>query len=178
MSDASCYGYLAQFPDAASLLAAVRQLRLEGYTAIEAYSPYAVDGLADAMGPVRNRIPLLMLCGGLVGGLGTLALEYYSAVIDYPIDVGGRPNASWPAFVPAALEMTLLLAAVAGVVGMLVSNGLPRLHHPLFAIKRFEAASRDGFFAVVCCNDPQFEEARVLRDMKGLHALHVERVAA
>lgn len=174
----SCYGCLAEFVDATSLLAAVSQLRIEGYTAVEAYSPYAVDGLADALGPVRNRIPVMMLCGGIAGGLGTLALEYYSAVIDYPINVGGRPDASWPAFIPAALEMTLLFAAVAGVVGMLVSNGLPRLHHPLFAMKQFEAASRDGFFAVVCAADPQFEERRVMRDLKGVGALHVQRVPA
>lgn len=178
MSAAHGYGYLAEFADAPTLLAAVRQLRLEGYRRIEAYSPYPVEGLAAALGPVRDRIPLLMLLGGLGGGIGTLALEYYSAVIDYPIDVGGRPDASWPAFIPAALEMTLLGAAVFGFVGMLRANGLPRLRHPLFELQRFEAASRDGFFVVVCADDPNFELQRVWKDLHALHAVHVEQVPA
>jgi hypothetical protein len=172
------HGYLAEFADAATLLAAVRQLRLEGYTRIDAYSPYPVEGLVEALGNVRNTIPRWMLLGGILGGAGTLALEYYSAVIDYPINVGGRPDASWPAFIPPALEMTLLCAAVAGFVALLATNGLPRLHHPLFDVRRFEAASRDGFFAVLGVDDPRFDTARVSRDLHALGALHIEQIPA
>lgn len=170
------YGCLAQFASVPSLLAAVKQLRMDGYTRLEAYTPFAVDGLAEALGLERNRIPLLMLCGGLMGGLGTLALQYYAAVIDYPIDVGGRPDASWPAFMPAALEMTILFAALAGIIGMLVGNGLPRLNHPLFGSERFEAASRDGLFVLLRADDPRYEVDRVLHDLGRLDPLHVEQV--
>jgi hypothetical protein len=170
------HGCLAQFASVPALLAAVKQLRMDGYTRLEAYTPFAVDGLAEALGASRNRIPLLMLCGGLMGGLGTLALQYYAAVVDYPIDVGGRPDASWPAFMPAALEMTILFAALAGIIGMLVGNGLPRLNHPLFGSERFEAASRDGLFVLLRADDPRYEVDRVLHDLGRLDPLHVEQV--
>jgi hypothetical protein len=172
------YGCMAEFASAEALLAAVRQLRLEGYTKMEAYSPMPVEGLAEALGPVRDRIPLLMLLGALFGGFGTLALEYYSAVIDYPIDVGGRPNASWPAFIPAALEMTILFATLAGVIGMLVSNRLPRLNHPVFNVARFSDASRDGFFLVLRSDDPRYDAKRARRDLTALAASNVDEVPA
>jgi hypothetical protein len=177
MSAARDHGCLAQFASVPALMAAVRQLRMDGYTKLEAYTPFSVDGLAEALGPVRNRIPLLMLAGGLLGGLGTLALQYYAAVIDYPIDVGGRPDASWPAFIPAALEVSILFAVLAGVVGMLVSNGLPRLNHPLFNSTSFETASRDGLFVLVRADDPRYEARRVLHALGRLDPLHVEQVA-
>jgi hypothetical protein len=172
------HGCMAEFASGEALLAAATQLRLEGYMKLEAYSPFAVEGLAAALGPVRDRIPLLMLLGGLFGGVGTLALEYYSAVIDYPINVGGRPNASWPAFIPAALEMTILFATLFGVIGMLVSNRLPRLYHPVFNVARFADASRDGFFLVVRADDPRYDAQRVRRDLKALDALSVDEVPA
>lgn len=170
------YGCLAQFASVPALLAAVKQLRMDGYTRLEAYTPFAVDGLAEALGAVRSRIPLLMLCGGLAGGFGTLALQYYAAVMDYPIDVGGRPDASWPAFIPAALEMAILFAALAGIVGMLVGDGPPRLNHPLFGSERFEAASRDGLFVLLRADDPRYEVDRVLHDLQRLDPLQVEQV--
>lgn len=169
-------GWLAQFDDAPALLVAVRELRGMGYTQLEAYTPYAVEGLADALGPMRNRIPLLVLLGGLFGGFGTLWLEYYASVIDYPIDVGGRPNASWPAFIPAALEMTILFAALFGIAGMLWANGLPRLNHPLFAVPRFEAASRDGFFLWLRADDPRFDARQAHTDLARLAPLALDEV--
>jgi len=169
-------GWLAQFDDAAALLLAVRELRGLGYTQLEAYTPYAVEGLADALGSPRNRIPLLVLLGGLVGGFGTLWLEWYASVIDYPIDVGGRPNASWPAFIPAALEMTILFAALFGIVGLFVASGLPRLNHPLFAVPGFEAASRDGFFLWLRADDPRFDPQRARADLARLAPLTIEPV--
>lgn len=171
-------GWLAQFADADALLAAALCLRAQGYTHLEAYTPFAVEGLAEALGPVRNRIPLLVLLGGLCGGFGTLALEYYSAVIDYPIDVGGRPNASWPAFIPAALEMTILFAALFGIIGMLVANGLPRLNHPLFGVPRFEAASRDGFFLWLRAEEVRFDAEKARADLARLAPLAIDPVVA
>ena len=169
-------GWLARFESADALLLAVRELRGRGYTCLEAYTPYAVEGLAEALGPVRNRIPLLMLLGGLAGGLGTLGLEYYSAVIDYPLNVGGRPDASWPAFVPAALEMTILFAVLAGVIGLLVANDLPRFNHPLFDVADFERASRDGFFLWLRADDPRFEPQQSHDELARLAPLAIDEV--
>jgi hypothetical protein len=170
-------GWLARFDDAHALLQAVRELRALGYTRLEAYTPYPVEGLAEALGPVRNRIPLLVLLGGLCGGFGTLFLEWYASVVDYPIDVGGRPDASWPAFVPAALEMTILFAALFGIVGLFVACGLPRLNHPLFAVPGFEAASRDGFFLWLRADDPRFGATQAHADLARLAPLAIEEVA-
>jgi hypothetical protein len=169
-------GWLARFDDAEALLLAVRELRDLGYTRMEAYTPYAVDGLAEALGPVRNRIPLLVLLGGLAGGFGTLFLEWYASVVDYPIDVGGRPDASWPAFIPAALEMTILFAALFGIVGMFVANGLPRLNHPLFEVANFDAASRDGFFLWLRADDPRFDAQQARTDLERLAPLAIDEV--
>ena len=169
-------GWLARFDGADALLLAVRELRGAGYTRMEAYTPYPVDGLAAALGPMRNRIPLLVLLGGLCGGCGTLFLQWYAAVVDYPIDVGGRPDASWPAFIPAALEMTILFAALFGIVGMFVANGLPRLHHPLFAVPGFEAASRDGFFLWLRADDARFDAQRAYADLARLAPLAIDEV--
>lgn len=177
MSAPRGHGCLAQFASVPALLDAVARLRQDGYTRLEAYTPFAVDGLAEALGPpAGRRIPLVMLLAGLLGGLGMLALEYYAAVIDYPLDVGGRPDASWPAFVPAALEMSILFAVLAGVAAMLRGNGLPRLHHPLFDSARFEAASRDGLFVLVRADDPRYDAARIVRVLEQLDPLHVEQV--
>lgn len=182
MSAADCHGILAEFADGPALLAAVHDLRQSGYERLEAYTSHPIEGLSEALGvlpgPFYSRIPFWVLLGGLCGGFGTLALQYYSAVISYPINVGGRPDASWPAFIPAALEMTLLFAAIFGVVAMLVGNGLPRLHHPLFAIARFEKASRDGFFVLIRGDDPHFTAARTRDDLVALDALHVDEVPA
>ena len=147
MKNPQLYGLLAEFADAEQLLAAVRRARVQTHGAtIEAYSPFPIDGLTEALGPRSDRVPLWTLLGAIAGGVGTYALEWYAAVFDYPLNVGGRPLASWPAFLPPALEMTLLGAALAGVIAMLVGNGLPRLHHPLFAVQEFERASNDRFF--------------------------------
>lgn len=158
MTAAPRHGWMAEFDSAAALKAAVVRLRAAGWHDIEVYSPFAVDGLAEAL-PPRAPNPIgpiarLMLIGALVGGIGTLALQWYASVHAYPLDIGGRPLASWPAFIPAALEMTFLFGALFGVVGMLVHAGLPRLYHPAFNVPRFAAASRDGFFVLVQGNGP------------------------
>ncbi len=182
MNAPQCHGLLAEFASEDALLAAVRGLRAQGYARLEAYTPYAIEGLVDALGaqraPLRSRLAFWVLLGGLCGGLGMLALQYYAAAVAYPINVGGRPDASWPAFLPAALEMTILFAAVFGVLAMLLANGLPRLHHPLFAVQRFERASRDGLFVLVRADDATFDRARTPRDLGALDALHVDEVPA
>jgi hypothetical protein len=159
----SLYGMLAEFRSSEALLAAARKARELGYTRIEAYAPFPIEGLAEATGFRRNWIPAIVLAGGVVGGLGGYFMQWYSAVISYPINSGGRPAHSWPAFIPATFELTILVAALAGVAGMLLLNGLPRLHHPLFNVREFELASRNRFFLCVRAAAPKFE-ARATRD--------------
>ena len=153
---APLYGLLAELPTADALREAVRAARAHGYEEVEAYSPFAIDGLGELAGLRRNRVALVTLLGGLAGGIGTYFLQWYSAVIDYPINVGGRPLHSWPSFIPATFEFTILGAAFAAVIAMFSMNGLPRLHHPLFEVEEFELASRNRFFLCLPSRDPVF----------------------
>lgn len=168
MKDQKLYGLLAEFPTAAALLAAARAARAHGYAELEAYSPFPIEGLAELVGLKRNHVPLITLLGGVTGGIGTYFLQWYTAVVDYPINVGGRPLHSWPSFIPATFEITVLGAALAGVIGMLVLNGLPRLHHPLFDIEEFALATRNRFFLCLPARDPAFDAER---SRNFLHAL-------
>ena len=120
-----------------------------GYRNVEAYAPFSVEGLAEALGFARNRVALITLLGGILGGAGIYFLQWYSAVIDYPINIGGRPLHSWPAFIPATFECTVLGAALAAFFGMLILNGLPRLHHPVFNAPDFDLATRNRFFLCI-----------------------------
>jgi hypothetical protein len=176
MSDTRRHALLAEFASAGQLIDAVRRARAERYGAIEAYSPFPIEGLADALGKTRDRVPLLMLLGAIAGGVGTFALEWYSAVFDYPLNIGGRPTGSWQAFLPPAIEMTVLGAALFGVIAMLVGNGLPRLHHPLFGAAAFERASDDRFFLLLRADDPHFDAARAREFLDALAPLTISEV--
>ncbi|NTV11199.1 MAG: DUF3341 domain-containing protein [Zoogloea sp.] len=148
MSRQLLYGMLAEFTTADALLAAVSHGRERGWL-VEAYTPFPVEGLDEAVGfhPLQRRaIPVITFLGGLAGGLGGYFLQWYSAVVDYPINSGGRPLHSWPAFMPATFALTILGAALAAVLAMLLANGLPRLRHPLFELREFDLASRNRFF--------------------------------
>jgi hypothetical protein len=153
MSDTPLYGVLAEFPTADALLQAAHAARAAGYVGIEAYSPFAIEGLSDAVGFPEDRVPLMTLLGGIAGGLGGYFMQWYSAVVSYPINVGGRPLHSWPSFIPATFELTILGAAFAAVFGMLAANRLPRLHHPLFDVADFDLATRNRFFLCLRTQD-------------------------
>jgi hypothetical protein len=170
------YGLLAEFATADDLLAAVRRARQDGY-AVEAYTPFAVDGLADVIGFPRNRVPLVTLIGGIVGGVGGYFLQWYTAVVDYPLNIGGRPLNSWPSFIPITFEMTILGAAFAAVFGMLAMNGLPRLRHPLFDMPDFDLVSRNRFFLCLRAND-SFDRRRADDMLRELRPLKTCEVAA
>ena len=169
-------GLLAEFADAEQLRGAVLRARHERYADVEAYSPYPVDGLTEAMDIGRAHLPFWMLLGAIGGGGFTYWLEWYSAAIDYPINVGGRPAFSWPAFLPPALEMTLLWAVLAGLLAMLIGNRLPRVHHPLFSVRTFDRASSDRFFLLLRTADPRFEPRRALEFLRTLSPLSISEV--
>jgi hypothetical protein len=151
------YGLLAEFAGPQELLAAVRRAHAAGYRRMDAYSPFPVEGLADALGFRRTRMPLVILVGGIAGCLAGYLMQYWCNAVDYPVNVGGRPLNSWPMFLPVTFELTVLLAALAGVFGLLALCGLPMPYHPLFNVPAFAAASRDRFFLCIEQIDPLFD---------------------
>jgi hypothetical protein len=173
---ARIYGFIAEFRTGDALLEAARRAREEGYGELEAYAPYPVEGIAEAVGFKRNRVPLVTLIGGIVGGLGGYFLQWYSAVIDYPINVGGRPLHSWPSFIPPTFELTILGAALAAVFGMLAMNGLPRLRHPVFNAPDFGQVTRNRFFLCLPAHDPHFDYKRSWRFLQSLQPMSVSEV--
>jgi hypothetical protein len=171
------YGLLAEFGSGERLLHAAREAMAAGYTEVEAYAPLHLEGLSETLhGRPRVRIPLLMLLGAIVFGAATYFVQYYAAVFNYPINVGGRPLDSWPAFIPPAVEMTVLGAALAGVIGMYLLDRLPRFHHPLFDVPAFARASSDAFFLCIRASDPRFEVEAARRFLSGIDALEVSEV--
>jgi hypothetical protein len=174
---ASSYGLMAEFPDAQSLLAAVRRVRDAGYTKFDAFSPFPIHGMADAIGFKERSVAPIVLGGGLVGLMVGYGLEYWTSVIAYPLNIGGRPYHSWPMFIPPAFETTILFAAISAVIGMLALNGLPQPYHPVFNAPRFSLASQDSFFLVIESEDPKFESDGTRRMLDSLQPREVVEVA-
>jgi hypothetical protein len=154
------YGVLGEFASAEQLVEASRLAHESGYRRIDAYSPFPVHGLAEALGARPTRLPFIVLTGGVLGGVLGYLLQYYCVVISYPLNIGGRPTHTWPPFIPITFEMTILGAALAAVFGMLALNGLPRPHHPLFAVPEFSLASQSRFFLCIEARDTHFELER------------------
>lgn len=169
------YGLLAQFAGPAALLQAARSVHGAGYRRVEAYAPMPVEGLAQALGFRERRIAPLALAGGIIGGVGTFALQWLSVAVDYPLNVGGRTPA-WPGLVPATFDMTLLGAALAVFFGALWSSGLPKLYHPVFNEPKFAAATSDGFFLCIEAADPHFESQDTREFLERLKPLSVSEV--
>ena len=170
------YGVIAEFDNPQDLLNATQAAYDAGYRRIEAYTPYPIEEVSEAVSPHRNRLPYIVLIGGILGGLGGYLLQYYTQVIDYPLNVGGRPYHSWPSFIPVTFETTILGAAFAAIFGMLALNGLPRPHHPIFNAPRFELASRSHFFLCIEAYDPKFRQEDVVRFLKDQNPMEVSLV--
>jgi len=170
------YGVIAEFESPSDLVAAARRVYSLGYRRINGYSPYPIEELSEAIGFTHTSLPLIVFIGGLVGGIGGFLMQYYIEVIDYPINVGGKPYNSWPAFIPITFEMTVLVAAFSAVLGMLVLNKLPQPYHPVFNLPNFAMATRDRFFLAIEANDAKFHHAEVIELLKSLNALEVNDV--
>jgi hypothetical protein len=162
------YGVMAEFDNPTDLVAAAQRTYEAGYRRINGYSPYPIEELSEAIGFTRTSLPLIVLIGGILGGLGGFFMQYWMEVIDYPLNVGGKPYNSWPAFIPITFECTVLMAAFAAVLGMLVLNKLPQPYHPVFNAPNFALATRDSFFLVIEASDQKFEHDEVMHFMKTL----------
>lgn len=149
-------GLMARYKNAMALLAAARKAREQGYSAIEAYSPFPVEGLSDCLEQKESALPWIVFTGGVIGAVSGFMMEYIANVWAYPLNIGARPFNSWPAFVPIAFELTILVAAISGFVGLVLRCGFPRLNHPVFSVPDFKRATIDSFFLCIFSKDIKF----------------------
>jgi hypothetical protein len=162
------YGLLARFRKPEDLVRAVINTREKGFLKIDAYTPFPVHGLAAALGIKKNFVPLVTLISGIAGGALGFFMQWYSFVVGYPMNVGGRPPNSWPMFIPVTFELTILFAALAAFFSMLVANRLPQPYHPVFHVAEFERASTDGFFLCIQADDLLFKPSQTRRFLESL----------
>jgi len=172
------YGLLVEFETPEQVVDAARKVRAEGYTAVEGYTPYPVEELFEALDHKRTILPVIIFLGGLFGFLGGYGLEYWASVLYYPMNIGGRPFHSWPAFVPPAFETTILLGSLTAAGAMLLANGLPRPHHPLFGVPAFDRATDDRFFLCIESTDPKFDRDATFNFLRSLNPHEVLEVPA
>ncbi len=170
------FGVMGEFSTPEDLVAATKKVREAGYKHVEAYTPFPVEGLSEAVGFKWTAVPLLTLIGGIGGGLTGFGLQYWVAAITYPMNIGGRPLNSWPAFIPVTFELTVLGASIFAVVSMLALNKLPQPYHPVFNVDRFAQASTDKFFLCIEARDPKFNLMETAKLLQSLHAEHVNEV--
>lgn len=172
------WGLLAEFERPDELVAAARRAREEGYRRMDGYTPFPIHGLSEALGLRASKLPLVVLAGGIIGCVTALGMQWFSSVVHYPMNVGGRPFASWPAFIPITFELTVLFASGAAVFGMLGMNGLPMPYHPVFNAPRFAFASRDRFFLGIEARDAKFDREKTRAFLQSLGARDVVEVEA
>jgi hypothetical protein len=171
------YGVIAEFDNPTSLVTAARAAREKGYRKLDAYTPFPIEELSEALHLHKNRLPLIVLIGGIMGGLTGYLLQYYVTVISYPINVGGRPLHSWPSYIVITFELTILFAALSAVLGLLALCGLPMPYHPTFNVPRFALASRNRFFLCIEATDPMFDHDVTCSFLESLEAKEVSEVA-
>ena len=171
------YGVTAEFDNPTALVNAARAAREKGYRKLDAYSPFPIEELNDVLHLHRNKLPLIVLLGGITGGLTGFLLQCYITMWDFPINVGGRPLYSWPAYIIITFELTILFAAIAAVLGLLGLCGLPMPYHPMFNVPRFATASRNRFFLCIESSDPLFDHDGTADFLETLDPKEVSEVA-
>jgi hypothetical protein len=174
---APMHGLMAEFDNPTALVEAARAAREKGYRKLDAYSPFPIEELSGALDLHHNKLPLIVLAGGIVGGLSGYLLQYFVSVIYFPINVGGRPLHSWPSYIVITFEMTILFAALAAVLGLMGLCGLPQPYHPVFNVPRFAMASRNRFFLCIEASDPLFDAERTAGFLETLEPKEVSEVA-
>lgn len=170
------YGLMAEFDAPEQLIEASRKVYEAGFRQMDAYTPFPVEGLPEAVGFKKSKLPLIVLIGALVGGTLGFAMQYFASVIHYPLNIGGRPLNSWPSFLPITFEMTILVAAFSAVLGMFALNGLPQPYHPVFNVPRFALASRDRFFLCIESEDEKFDPEETKKFLESLQPRDVFEV--
>jgi hypothetical protein len=164
------HGVMAEFDSGQALVDAARRAVAQGFTKLEAYSPVPIEELNDIIHKKRTILPKIVLAGGLTGMATGFGLQYWASAIEYPMNIGGRPEASWTTFIIPSYELTILFASLAAAVGMIVLNGLPQPYHPVFNVERFSMASSDKFFLVLESADPKFEQPLTSEFLRSLGA--------
>jgi len=172
----SIYGLSAEFVEKEEILQAAHRAYAAGYRRMDAYTPFPIEELAPALGSTWTAVPIITLLGGTIWGLGGFFMEWYSMAIAYPLNVGGRPFMSWPAYIPVMFEMTILGAALSAVIAMIALNRLPQPYHPVFNAAHFERASQDRFFLCIEATDPKFDLERTRNFLQELRPVHVAEV--
>lgn len=173
------FGILARFPDPEALVSAARHATEAGYRQVDAYSPFPIDELGSALRLKPSRLPFAVLTGGILGGALGFLMQAYATVIDLPTNIGGRPLLSWPAYIPITFELTILLAAFGGVIGMFVVTGFPQPYHPVFNVEDFQKhGSLDGFYLGIEASDPNFDRENTRKFLEGLGATLVSEIEA
>jgi hypothetical protein len=170
------FGLMAEFEEHDELLKAAKRAHAKGYRRMDGYSPFPVEGLAEALGYEYTSVPLFTLIGGMMGGLGGYFMEWYSMAKLYPLNVGGRPYNSWPNFIPVTFELTVLVASVAAFLSVFVLNRLPQPNHPVFNVPEFERASIDRFFLCIESDDPKFDLERTRKFLEELEPVKISEV--
>ncbi|NJK89772.1 MAG: DUF3341 domain-containing protein [Myxococcales bacterium] len=170
------YGVSAEFGSGADLLLAARATREAGFTRFDTYSPLPVHGMEEAVGQIYTKLPWIVFVMGISGAALGYGLQYWMNVIDYPLNIGGKPLNSWPAFIPITFEVTILLSGLTSALAMILMNGLPRLHHPVFNTPGFARASSDRFFLCIEADDPKFDLDSTKAFLEGLHPDAVSEV--
>jgi hypothetical protein len=171
------HGVMAEYDSGQALVDAARKVMAEGFTKVEAYSPVPIEELNDIIHKKRTMLPKLVLAGGLTGMATGFGLQYWASVIEYPMNIGGRPLASWTTFIVPSYELTILFSALTAAIGMIVLNGLPQPYHPVFNVDRFSMASSDKFFLVIESEDAKFDQHRAAEFLRGTGAKGVYDVA-
>jgi len=172
----SIHGLMAEFETPTALVAAAERARREGYAGLDAYSPFPIPEIDEALALPRTKVPLITLIGGILGGSAGYSLQYWASTIAYPFNIGGRPFHSWPHFIPVTFELTVLGASLACFVGMWALNGLPKPYHPVFNVPAFARASRDRFFLCIEATDPKFDRVDTERFLASLNPVGVSEV--